>query len=148
MSEWTFYAPESGLFVGRAFSGPREDLAANTPSGLKAIEGRFDHLSQRVDFATGKVVDYQPPAPPDTEFEVFEWNAEVKRWLSKPTTAAIARAVRQERDRRLSECDWVVAKAVETGGVVPDAWAAYRAALRDLTGQLGFPENVTWPTKP
>ena len=25
---------------------------------------------------------------------------------------------------------------------------AYRQALRDITGQAGFPENITWPTKP
>jgi len=25
---------------------------------------------------------------------------------------------------------------------------AYRQALRDVTGQAGFPEDITWPTKP
>jgi len=25
---------------------------------------------------------------------------------------------------------------------------AYRQALRDITGQAGFPTNITWPTKP
>ncbi|MGA0926878.1 MAG: phage tail assembly chaperone [Burkholderiaceae bacterium] len=28
------------------------------------------------------------------------------------------------------------------------AWASYRQALRDITGQAGFPYAVTWPTKP
>lgn len=31
---------------------------------------------------------------------------------------------------------------------VPDAWRTYRQALRDLPQQEGFPNNVTWPTKP
>ena len=25
---------------------------------------------------------------------------------------------------------------------------AYRQALRDITGQAGFPNTITWPTKP
>ena len=25
---------------------------------------------------------------------------------------------------------------------------AYRQALRDITDQAGFPDNITWPTKP
>lgn len=27
-------------------------------------------------------------------------------------------------------------------------WLAYRQALRDITSQPGFPDNVVWPTKP
>jgi len=27
-------------------------------------------------------------------------------------------------------------------------WAAYRQALREITKQEGFPDNVVWPTKP
>ena len=59
------------------------------------------------------------------------------------------------RDAKLTECDWVVAKATETGTAVPTEWATYRQALRDLTttaepiiGELGEVTNVTWPTKP
>ena len=28
------------------------------------------------------------------------------------------------------------------------AWATYRQALRDVPEQDGFPEEVTWPSKP
>jgi hypothetical protein len=31
---------------------------------------------------------------------------------------------------------------------MPDAQTAYRQALRDVTGQAGFPMDITWPTKP
>ena len=27
-------------------------------------------------------------------------------------------------------------------------WATYRQALRDITGQAGFPYSTIWPTKP
>jgi hypothetical protein len=58
------------------------------------------------------------------------------------------RNVRRERDRLLTECDWVTLKAADTNTSVDEAWATYRQALRDITAQDGFPYSVTWPTKP
>ena len=60
----------------------------------------------------------------------------------------VARSVRSTRDQFLSETDWVVIKALENKIEVPDAYKAYRQALRDVPTQSGFPHNVTWPTKP
>jgi hypothetical protein len=58
-------------------------------------------------------------------------------------------AFRAERDRRLAETDWVVARAYERGEPVPEAWAAYRQALRDLPAQLTdeqvFSGEIPWP---
>lgn len=55
-------------------------------------------------------------------------------------------SVRLTRNQLLAETDWTQAKDV------PDAvsakWAPYRQALRDVPQQAGFPDNVTWPTKP
>lgn len=59
-----------------------------------------------------------------------------------------ATAVRADRDRRLSECDWLVIKAYETNTNVPAEWELYRQALRDVPAQAGFPWDITWPTKP
>lgn len=56
-------------------------------------------------------------------------------------------SIRFERNRLLAECDWVVAKASETGVAVSDDWKTYRQALRDVPTQSD-PENITWPTKP
>ena len=58
-----------------------------------------------------------------------------------------AKSVRATRDAKLAETDWVVIKAMETGAAVPEAIAAERQALRDITAQEGFPWNVTWPTQ-
>lgn len=56
MRTHSFYDPTTGLFVGRTFSTDLVDpiahdqaLTLNTWTGHAAIEGRFDHLSQRVD---------------------------------------------------------------------------------------------------
>lgn len=52
--------------------------------------------------------------------------------------------VRIERDFRLAETDWwAVSDRAMTA-----AQSSYRQALRDITGQSSFPNDITWPTKP
>lgn len=82
---------------------------------------------------------------------------ELNNKLSELNNAEPLRLLRVERDKRLTESDWVVTKATETGGAVSDAWKTYRQALRDLPASsspklteldgLDF-TSVTWPTKP
>ena len=55
--------------------------------------------------------------------------------------------LREERNRRLAECDWIVTKNAEYGHNISKEWRTYRQALRDITNQSD-PENITWPTKP
>ena len=55
--------------------------------------------------------------------------------------------VRADRDKRLDRTDWIVAKALEAGEIVPSMWVEYRQALRDITLQ-DDPFNIVWPTKP
>jgi hypothetical protein len=61
-------------------------------------------------------------------------------------------AFRAERDRRLAETDWIVARAYERGEPVPEAWAAYRQALRDLPARLTdeqlLARDIPWPEFP
>ena len=67
------------------------------------------------------------------------------------------RLLRVERDKRLTDSDWVVTKAIETGDMVSNVWKAYRQSLRDLplssSPQLDSYYNldltsVNWPTEP
>ena len=58
------------------------------------------------------------------------------------------REVRIERNHRLTDTDWVVARATETSTLVPYEWRQYRQALRDITNTATSPEDVVWPTKP
>lgn len=102
-------------------------LAANTPPGHAPTQVTADHLTQRIDIETGEPVPFTPVHAPVV--------------LDAPTARA-------ERDRLLAACDWVVARAYEQGVPVPAPWATYRAALRDLPEQPGFPESITWPTPP
>jgi|LauGreDrversion4_2_1035121.scaffolds.fasta_scaffold42345_3 hypothetical protein len=53
--------------------------------------------------------------------------------------------VRAERNGLLSASDWT---QVADAPVDKAAWATYRQALRDISGQAGFPWTITWPTQP
>ena len=57
-------------------------------------------------------------------------------------------SARNQRDRLLTETDWVAVKHNELGAPIPQEWLDYRQALRDITEQSGFPDNVEWPTAP
>ena len=62
--------------------------------------------------------------------------------------AEAATAVRAERDKLIASCDWMAIKAFEGGTGVATEWATYRQALRDVSAQAGFPNDITWPEKP
>lgn len=53
--------------------------------------------------------------------------------------------IRSTRDKWLSASDWT---QVADAPVDVAAWAAYRAELRDVPQQPGFPNDVVWPTAP
>jgi len=59
-----------------------------------------------------------------------------------------AKSVRQSRDDKLKECDWIVIKNLESNANIPGAWEVYRQALRDIPAQSGFPWTITWPVEP
>ena len=52
---------------------------------------------------------------------------------------------RAKRDVLLSSSDWT---QVADAPVDQSAWASYRSLLRDVPQQVGFPTDITWPTKP
>ena len=64
----------------------------------------------------------------------------------RPAQAGAAAAeARRRRDVLLAASDWT---QVADAPVNRAAWAAYRAALRDVPRQKGFPDAVAWPTRP
>ena len=65
-----------------------------------------------------------------------------------PTDAEIAAAlainVRRKRDELIAATDWWALGDRS----ITDAQTAYRLALRNVPAQAGFPNSITWPTKP
>lgn len=66
-------------------------------------------------------------------------------WVERPWTAPEVKAKRQ---RLLSQSDWTQLRDVALDDATAAAWEVYRQALRDVTSQEGYPENVVWPTAP
>ena len=56
-----------------------------------------------------------------------------------------AKAVRDQRNDKLKDCDWT---QLADSPVNKATWATYRQALRDLTKQSGFPWTIDWPVAP
>ena len=56
--------------------------------------------------------------------------------------------LRQERNKRLAEVDWVTLKAYSTGTPVSEEWVTYMQTLRDLPSVTEDPANPIWPVQP
>lgn len=72
--------------------------------------------------------------------------------IPQPTEAEIAeqkaQAVRGQRDRILSQTDYLVSGDYPISDDDLAAVKAYRQALRDVPAQDGFPDSVVWPELP
>ena len=76
---------------------------------------------------------------------------EIQSKISELQAAEPMRLLRQERNRRLAETDWMANSDV----VMADDWKTYRQLLRDLPAtqepqldDVGNLTNVTWPEVP
>ena len=70
-------------------------------------------------------------------------DAEEQAWAAGENDRE-AIAVREERDAKLAETDWMASSDL----TMSSEWVSYRSSLRDVPSQAGFPSTITWPTKP
>ena len=77
--------------------------------------------------------------------ETFEW-IDQRQQTQKYNDNVIQ--VDVKRKKLLDETDWRVIKALESQTNLQQNWIDYRQALRDITTQSGYPDNVIWPTPP
>lgn len=102
----SFYHKDTGVICDyHLHTSDETTIALNTPTDHRAIDGHYDHLSQRIDVSVApatvpvlnqhgiaqgtrlvyKILDYQPPQPsPD-----HEWDGTTKRW--RLSAAAVER---------------------------------------------------------
>ena len=93
------------------------------------------------------------------DYESLIWYDE-RNTLPKPTLEELTekwnghlaaqplKELRQERNRRLAEVDWVFSADYHIASEERGVWVAYRQALRDLPSEAEDPTNPMWPTKP
>ena len=91
------------------------------------------------------------------EYENMVWRGED---IPKPTKEEVDRVyeellqaqplkeLRQERNTRLAEVDWVFSTDYQIENTLYKEWLAYRKALRDLPSMTEDPGNPVWPEKP
>tara|TARA_B100001093_G_scaffold175586_2_gene168344 strand:+ start:15718 stop:16107 length:390 start_codon:yes stop_codon:yes gene_type:complete len=94
-------------------------------------------------------VETEPPTITDSQLAKWsgtEWAVEDIP-VAEPNPEPVAAEVlaRAERDELLMTSDWT---QVDDSPVDKSTWAAYRQLLRDVPSQSGFPNTITWPTKP
>lgn len=80
----------------------------------------------------------------EAELELF------KDAINGPSPEQLSSWRRIERQSLLAQSDWVQLSDV-AATMTPEKlqeWNTYRQALRDITLQASFPNDVTWPTKP
>ena len=78
-----------------------------------------------------------------TEEQELEWD-ELERQAPAQLLALQSAQVRKERDAKLAETDWMASSDL----TMSSEWVSYRSSLRDVPSQSGFPNTITWPTKP
>ena len=91
------------------------------------------------------------------EYENMVWRDED---IPKPTKESIAKVyeellrehpwknIRQERNTRLAEVDWVFSGDYKLSPEEHALWVTYRKTLRELPSTTEDPANPTWPEKP
>ena len=97
----------------------------------------FQHMIASTDYDTFILVGAEKPPK-----EAFEAS------LQKLIDAQPWKELRQERNRRLAEVDWVFSTDYHIPSELRKKWTAYRQALRDLPSVTTDPENPVWPEKP
>ncbi|MDN7492521.1 phage tail assembly chaperone [Burkholderia sp. AU45274] len=88
----------------------------------------------------------RPDIPCPTAADLLEWWPEYE---AEYNHIEVPKIVRRKRDELLKEADGLVERAVDTGDTdLESALRKYRAELRDVPQQAGFPLNVVWPQTP
>ena len=134
-------AEHKSLFPNTSFpkSGPDADwLAANSCAEVVVFLA-YDSATQKNE----SVDPYLPDGKVYTR-RVTDMTSDEQAAVVAEANAATATRNRTERTRRLATCDWVVTKALESGGSVPSDWATYRTALRNITTHANWP-NLSFP---
>jgi hypothetical protein len=138
MSEITLYN-EAGE-ITRWVDCNEEFHALQPMSGECFLIGKFSEQEFYVDAPTGRLVDM--PERPSAN-HTFDYAT--KQWADLRTPQDLLDAVRRKRTALLLASDWTQLPDVPVA--TREAWAAYRQALRDITGQNDMRE-VIWPVGP
>lgn len=95
-------------------------------------------------------VEYHGPIPFENNPDYLVWDSATSQIVvdTELKYAKEIEKVRTKRDQLLSDCDWVSNKYFDLQQPLPEEWATYRQALRDITVDFNPTVGVTWPILP
>lgn len=128
----------NGWFITAGNISPEED-AFEAFTNLRAVETEED-FNERVRILVS--VDENGNEVISDEIGVT-WE-QVKAKADEISQTGTSEEARNLRTSLLTATDWTANSDV----TMTAEMAAYRQALRDITDQDGFPNDITWPTKP
>jgi hypothetical protein len=136
-----FYDSTTGLFNGvsmhtnlTAPKAIKAFIAENTPPGHGAFVGYVDPLSQKMDLASGQLVDYRPPQPSPKH----EWNAISKRWqraVGLKRSAALARIAELEKGQHRTVRETLI-RACHAVDAIKEALAPEAEEVREAVDRM------------
>jgi hypothetical protein len=104
---------------------------------LSLVGNDFQHMVANTDYDKFTIVGGEKPPK-----EVFE--AKLKELID----AQPLKNLREERNTRLAEVDWVFSGDYKLSPEEHALWVTYRKTLRELPSTTEDPANPTWPEKP
>ena len=116
------------------------------PENCNLVGRAIKELSPNVPF-TGNGVTYDSICIPEG-YEIGFSKEEFETKLQELVDAKPWEELREERNRRLAQCDWVVIRSTSTATPIPEEWKNYMQSLRDLPANATDPENPVWPEAP
>lgn len=81
----------------------------------------------------------------NNEFEKTEFKINEEIENEKKRIESLAEEIRNKRNMLLSETDWTALNDTKLSDEVSEKYKTYRQALRDITTQESFPEEINWP---
>ena len=137
---WCEYNAATGQILSTGIG-----LPGMTEKDFPPTDGkRYFGIPEDITAATHYLVDGKFVLFPSKPDNSYQWDWENRVW--KQSTELAAMIVVYTRNKLLIETDWT--QLPDVPEVTRNLWVEYRQALRDITEQVGYPLNISWPTKP
>lgn len=143
MRTWALFDPATSQvmqFTTTAAGSPQGMCEAMGLQALEVPAGSMMQSMGRVCYIAAGLLCIAPPRPSATctfDFQSRQW---------APDAALADREARARRSELLTACDW--SQLPDVALATQLLWRTYRQALRDMTGQAGYPFTIAWPTPP
>ena len=132
---------ENGKLLSKQSSTSTEFTPVGNFIELDDINQYIDLKEWRIDTSSKQLIEL-PPKPK----EGYEFDYVTLEW--KPNIELLKGLAYNTREKLLQRSDWTDTVSAQTRLSNYAEWQVYRQALRDITGQTGYPLDIVWPDPP